>query len=38
VGTGGPRNNFVLRVRVHVTVNANGVVTVSRGEETFDCR
>jgi len=38
VGTAGPGNNFVLRVRFHVTVNANGVVTVGRDHETVECR
>jgi hypothetical protein len=38
VGTAGPGNDFVLRVRFHVTVNANGVVTVERDETTIECR
>jgi len=38
VRTAGPRNDFVLQVRVHQTVNANGVLTVSRGEQTIECR
>jgi hypothetical protein len=38
VGTAGPGNDFVLRVRFHETVNANGVVTVARDEVTVQCR
>lgn len=38
VRTAGPRNDFVLQIRVHSTINANGVLTVSRGKQTLVCR
>jgi hypothetical protein len=38
VGTAGPQNDFVLKIRAHVTVNANGVVTVTRDGESVVCR
>lgn len=37
-GRGFPNDNLHLVVRAHVTVNANGVVTVDRAEERLECR
>ncbi|MGH7428908.1 MAG: hypothetical protein ACREJ4_11230, partial [Candidatus Methylomirabilaceae bacterium] len=34
----GPGNNFIVQAVFHVTVNANGVVTVSRDKLTIECR
>jgi hypothetical protein len=38
VRTAGPRNDFVLQIRIHQTINANGVLVVNRGEQTLVCR
>ena len=34
----GPGNDFLVRETFHVTVNANGVVTVDAGQFTTSCR
>jgi hypothetical protein len=33
----GPNNNFKVRGRLHITVNANGDTTVSRQDLAIDC-
>lgn len=34
----GPDNNFTVHEKGHLTINANGEVTVSRDEVTVECR
>jgi hypothetical protein len=34
----GPGNNFLVHQNVHVTVNANGVVTATHDNFSFDCK
>ncbi len=34
----GPKNNFYIRIQQHVTINANGELTVLRDEMTTECR
>jgi len=34
----GPGNNFIVQQVFHITVNANGVVTVLRNKLTIECR
>ena len=36
--TPGPKNNFYIRIQQHVTINANGEITVLREEMTTECK
>ena len=38
ITTSGGGNNYKVRQTFHITVNANGVVTVNRGSATVECQ